>query len=413
MASPIYSLLADELTRNLDDFIAALAERIAADVPELTDDAERYAFARSGARSLMTDFVSALELGAVDAKFHAPAAAIALAQRFAHDDVPLGVMLRAYRLGQELVFERAAGLAEKIPEVDRRSKAVAELGAFSFRYIDGVMADVSMHYDAEREQSFRGRDARRLALVRELVAGTVIDAAEAERVLDYRVDGEHVAIVAWSSGRTDTDDALAATALELADLIGDGRTLVVGDTLDAVTVWVKPSKGEMPSLDTVTESLRKREIQAAIGRTGQGLRGLSTTKRQADLARAVAELHPERSITRYADVALAAVLLRDHDAARAFAADELGRLARDTKAAAVLRSTLAAFYADGQDQSRTARELGLHRNTVANRLRRAEELLGHPVDERVREIEAALVIVDSLPTDRGRRAGSGGSRVFE
>jgi DNA-binding PucR family transcriptional regulator len=38
----------------------------------------------------------------------------------------------------------------------------------------------------------------------------------------------------------------------------------------------------------------------------------------------------------------------------------------------------------------------MHRNTLAKRLRRAETLLGHPLGERVRELEAALVIADTL-----------------
>lgn len=406
MQSSIYSLLADDLTQNLDRFINLLADRTIAELPELSDDAERYAFARTGARSLLTDFIAALELGVVDAQFHAPAAAIALAQRFARDGVPIAVMLRAYRLGQELVFERAARLAEQIPEVDQRSGAIAALGALSFRYMDGVMSDVSEHYDAERERAFRGRDARRVALVRDLLAGMAVDPSEAERVLGYRVDGDHQAVVAWGTGAVGASEALAAAALDVAAAIGEGRSLTVGDPSGDVTVWIKPAPGHASRVEREAAKLRGVAIQVAIGEPGRGLRGLAATKRQADLARGVAELRPENLITRYADVALATVLLRDDDVARSFAAEELGRLARDTRAAAVLRVTLAVYYAAGQDQSRTARELKLHRNTIANRLRRAEELLGHATDQRVRETEAALVIAAALPTEHqtGRRA---------
>jgi DNA-binding PucR family transcriptional regulator len=50
--------------------------------------------------------------------------------------------------------------------------------------------------------------------------------------------------------------------------------------------------------------------------------------------------------------------------------------------------------AKGHDQSRTADALGLHRNTVVKRLRRAEATLGRPITERPRELEAALVIAE-------------------
>lgn len=409
MQTSIYNLLADDLTRNLDRFIDLLAERMLAELPEITGDAERYAFARTGARSLMTDFIAVLELGAVDAKYHAPAAAIALAQRFARDGVPIAVMLRAYRLGQELVFDRAVHASGRIPQDEERAQAIAALGALSFRYMDGVMSDVSLHYDAEREQAFRGRDARRLALVRDLLSGATVEPQQAERVLGYRVDGMHQAIVAWSTDRGGAlsgegpsgagDDQLTSAATQLAAAIGEGRALTIGDPAGDVTVWIKPASGDGDS-DTLTgveNDLRRQSIQAAIGEPGRGLRGLATTKRQADLARSIAELHPGHTITHYRDVALATVLLRDEDVARTFAGEQLGRVAHTTRAASVLRETLAAYYATGQDQSRAARALNVHRNTVANRLRRAEELLGHRVDERVRETEAALVVVDALP----------------
>lgn len=410
MQTSIYSLLADDLTRNLDRFIDLLAERMLAELPEITGDADRYNFARTGARSLMTDFIAVLELGAVDARYHAPAAAIALAQRFARDGVPIAVMLRAYRLGQELVFDRAVHASGRIPQDEERAQAIAALGALSFRYMDGVMSDVSTHYDAEREQAFRGRDARRLALVRELLSGATVEPQQAERVLGFRVDGTHQAIVAWSTGRGggalggegpsgDGDDQLTSAATRLAAAIGEGRALTIGDPAGDVTVWIKPAAagGDSGKLAGVVNDLRRQSIQAAIGEPGRGLRGLATTKRQADLARGIAELHPDHTITHYKDVALATVLLRDEDVARTFAGEQLGRVAHTTRAASVLRETLAAYYATGQDQSRAARALNVHRNTVANRLRRAEELLGHRVDERVRETEAALVVVDALP----------------
>lgn len=392
MSPEIYNLLADDLTQNLDRFIDRVAERTETELPQLLDDAERTAFARAGARALMTDFIATLEMGVIDAEFHAPAAAVAVAQRFARDGVPIDVVLRAYRLGQELVFDRGAKVAETIPEVERRSRAVAEIGALSFRYMDGVMSDISHAYDAERERALRGRDTRRLALVRDLLAGETVDAAEAERVLDRRVDSMHQAIVAWCDEGGDA----AAAAREAATLLGDGRPLVVSDGGRDATAWFTPAR----DADGLEDLLDTTGARAALGEPSRGLRGFAATKRQADLARSVAELQSDSRITRYADVALAALLLRDEDAARAFADEELGPLARDDRVASSLRDSLTAFYASGQDRSRTALRLGVHRNTVANRLSRAEQLLGHPIEQRAREVEAALVIVQRLRAAR-------------
>jgi DNA-binding PucR family transcriptional regulator len=407
MSTTIYKLLADDLARDMEGFIDEVAQRTLGEVPELLEDPERYAFARTSSRALMTDFVSVLELGVVDTTFHAPTASLALAQRFARDGIPVARMLRAYHLGQELVFERAARVAEQIPEPEDRSRAIAALGALSFRYIDGVMSDVTLHYDTEREQGFRSRDARRTALIHDLLAGAPVDVDQAERVLGYRVDGMHQAVVVWRAGgmspgeavsTEDADESLATAASTIAAELGEGRTLIVPDPAGHVTVWVKPAGAKLApaKLEDLAPGLSAVSIQATIGRPARGLSGLASTKRQADLARGIAELHPGVALTHYDDVALASVLLRDQEAARAFADEELGGLAQDSRSAATLRATLAAYYAAGQDQSRTARKLAVHRNTVANRLRRAEHALGRRADQRARETEAALTILGTL-----------------
>ena len=401
MPAALNELLADDLARNLERLTDRVMERAMPELPELTGDPERVALARLAARALLAEFGAALQNDVDHAQFHAPATAIAFAQRLAREGIRLAVMLRAYRLGQEVVFERAARLAERISDADERASAITGIVALSFRYADGAMSDVSSHYDAERERVTRGSDLRRQALVRDLLAGLAVDRSEVELKLGYRLDGDHQGVVAW--GSVGDGEALARAARQVATALGEGRALVIDDPSGHATAWVQPSAVDEIRLDREAERLRTDKIQVAIGEPARGLTGFSATKRQADLARSVAELRPDHTITRYADVALATVLLRDRDVARSFAQEELGRLAHGTRDAAQLRATLAAFYGATQDQSRTARALGLHRNTIANRLRRAEELLGHGIGERVRETEAALVITDALPDERPRR----------
>ena len=101
-------------------------------------------------------------------------------------------------------------------------------------------------------------------------------------------------------------------------------------------------------------------------------------------------------MTLYEDVALAAVMLRDGEAGRSFCEAELGEFASPAPAAAELRRTLSAFYASGQDRTRTARMLGVHRNTVTRRLRRMQLTLGRSLDERARELQAALAVAEAI-----------------
>ena len=105
-------------------------------------------------------------------------------------------------------------------------------------------------------------------------------------------------------------------------------------------------------------------------------------------------------MVRYEGVALASLLLADLDAARAFMKEELGGLARDDGASATLRRSLLVLFRAG-DQQEAAEELLVHRNTVAQRIRKAEEVLGRPLRVRRQELEAALIISGWLGTQAG------------
>jgi DNA-binding PucR family transcriptional regulator len=52
--------------------------------------------------------------------------------------------------------------------------------------------------------------------------------------------------------------------------------------------------------------------------------------------------------------------------------------------------TLETFLSEGSNLARTSRLLGVHENTVAYRLHRAEELLGRPLEDRQLELQSAL-----------------------
>jgi DNA-binding PucR family transcriptional regulator len=92
----------------------------------------------------------------------------------------------------------------------------------------------------------------------------------------------------------------------------------------------------------------------------------------------------------YPEVALEALLVGYPEAARRFAERELGDLAAADDATLRLASTLAIFLEEGASFVRAARRLGVHANTVAYRVRRAESLLGRPVGERQLELRVAL-----------------------
>jgi DNA-binding PucR family transcriptional regulator len=102
------------------------------------------------------------------------------------------------------------------------------------------------------------------------------------------------------------------------------------------------------------------------------------------------------SITEFSDVALVDAISRDLDAARAFVAAQLGDLARDDVKERDERAALLAVL-DAQGSFATAaRGLGIHRNTVLQRVRRAEVRRGRPATIKIAELHAALVVCDVL-----------------
>jgi DNA-binding PucR family transcriptional regulator len=95
---------------------------------------------------------------------------------------------------------------------------------------------------------------------------------------------------------------------------------------------------------------------------------------------------------RYADVALAALLTNDLPQAEAFARRELAGLAGDAPSTRRLAETVLAVLEAQGSPRHAAQRMGLHENTVAKRVRAAEELLGRSIDRRPAELFAALII---------------------
>jgi DNA-binding PucR family transcriptional regulator len=105
-------------------------------------------------------------------------------------------------------------------------------------------------------------------------------------------------------------------------------------------------------------------------------------------------------VTRYEDVALTAVASADMDLARDFVARELGPLAEQDDDTVRLAATLRVYLEERASPRRTAQRLGVHENTVKNRVRTIRGLLGHAPEERVAETLVALRLARLTRGDR-------------
>ncbi|MFF1836373.1 helix-turn-helix domain-containing protein [Streptomyces sp. NPDC058231] len=147
-------------------------------------------------------------------------------------------------------------------------------------------------------------------------------------------------------------------------------------------------------------------FRIALGGPAQGLDGFRRTHIEATHARRVATLaEPHASpITRYRDVAVAALGTVDADQAHAFVTRVLGRLTADDEATYRVAMTLARYLDENRSCTRTAERLMIHPNTVAYRVNQAEQILGRSIDRDTLDLRMALVL---LPYCAARRRRSG------
>jgi DNA-binding PucR family transcriptional regulator len=186
-----------------------------------------------------------------------------------------------------------------------------------------------------------------------------------------------VAFVVWA------EPAVAMLESAAAAVGGPGVLLVPMGT-GIVAGWcgassLDPGKADEP-------------VNVAIGTRGDGIDGFRRSHSEALEARRVARLAGMRGRVRYEDVALPALLTSDIEQARAFAARELQDLAADGETERRLSETVLAVLEAQGSPRRAGQRLGIHENTVAKRLRAAENLLGRGIDERPSELLAALIV---------------------
>ena len=168
-------------------------------------------------------------------------------------------------------------------------------------------------------------------------------------------------------------------------------SLTVQDAPGLATTWLhSAARDELKSAAAAAVTTRSN-VRIAIGNPASGVQGFRLTFRQAERARVIGPVSPS-GVVAYAEVSLLALLLENPDAAGTFVEDELGGLAAQDANTARLRATLLAFLEHQCRHLPTAQALYMHRNTVAQQVHRAEEILQHEVTVHTLELQAALRI---------------------
>jgi len=136
-------------------------------------------------------------------------------------------------------------------------------------------------------------------------------------------------------------------------------------------------------------------VRVAVGPGGAGADGFRRSHFDAVATQRLMGRRPDLPVARFADVQLVALALADEQNAREFVARTLGTLADADRE---LRDTLCVYIGEQFSAARAARALYTHRNTILNRLQRAERMLPLPLAGHGLEIGVALEIAQWLGT---------------
>lgn len=326
--------------------------------------------------------------------------AIEFAHALARMGVPADTVERSYRVGQETVWQWW------LDEVERHVAATGApmapiLRATSpvmFGFVDRMLADTLEAYHGALEDQRRSVTDRRRRLVAQLLDGTVAaPSPEAERLLRYRLDGEHVAFAVADVAPAGCERL--AQALHDA-LDGGGRLVVEDRELGGTVVWVRAAAELRNGVRAgVVRLLESSGYRVAIGEPADALTGFRRTREDAcAAARVQRRLAPDGArVVWAADVRIETLGLAGAAAAARLVQRELAPL-HDLDP--VLRSTLEAWLTAGSNVGAAAL-LGVHEHTVRNRLRTVEALLGGGLHQRRTELHVALRLDAVLGDDSG------------
>jgi hypothetical protein len=388
--------LADHLLPTTPELARGMTEHLYAAIPELSamqDDALRAELLGSTAANI-GQILRLMAHGASADDVVVPHEALEYLRGNVRRGIPLAALLRSYRLGHAWLWERwSRALQERVADSGELAAGQDRSSAFMFAYVDRVCDVLVEEFGTERERMMRGASQLRAETARAILAGEPVDEEVASGRLGYELRRRHVALRIAGTGSEVS--GLERAVNEAAAALGTADPLVVASGAARFDVWC--GSFAPPATDALERYEPPPGVLVAFGAPADGVTGFRRSHAEALQAARVGSLRGSASpVTSYARVELVSLLAGDLPRARAFVVGQLGPLAAATEPAERLRSTVLAFLASGGRAARVARELYVHENTVAYRVKRAEELLGRKLTDRPVELTCALTLADVL-----------------
>jgi DNA-binding PucR family transcriptional regulator len=376
-----------------------ITDAIHSELADVDADPELRASTYASTDSVLRLIVDLSRTGRPPSEAVPPPAAVDYAREFVQRGLPVDSLLRAYHIGQATFFRRWATKArETVTDPHELTEAV-QLGAnWTFDYVEKLSDGLVQRYGEERERWVRSAAAVRSQVIDALLAGEPVDADRASTRLGYELGRNHLAFAIWTDASDERGDVALAmierAALQLVSSLGGAAPLLVPRARLCLAGWIG-SRGDDHIVGLEHAHIDAQSfpaVLAAFGSPGVGVAGFARSHREAFHARRVAQLTRQRpgTVTQYDTVALAALASTDVGEAREFVRAELGQLLGDDDQSIRLSATLRVYLEENMSPSRASRRLGVHENTISNRIRAAQELLPHPIEQRACELQVAL-----------------------
>ena len=347
------------------------------------------------------------------------------AREFVELGVPLHEVWTSVRHAHRRLVDRLVTACQELVPVSAQALELQHMFHLAFECVDALVEGLGEAYAVESDRWHATAAAVREELVNAVLScDTALDLDLAAQKLRYELrHRHHVGVVVWQHGSVAPETTrLQDTALAWLEASGAQQTLLMPRGQSLLYAWGNrrghfppakpradtaqhPADTVQPRVDTVQPRVNTVQarvddgVRVAVGSAGYGAAGFRDTHREAGDAHRVALAMPGLAgpVVPFSGVSLLATLSQDSSRVRRFVARELGELASDDPNTRELRRTLRT-YLETRNAKEAASQLVVARNTVAYRLRRAEELRGLRTDERQLELWVALVLIDAMGT---------------
>lgn len=390
--APAIAPAARDLAQEVD--VPAMAAAVAAEIlggvwAELDDPDFRAVVHRSVQENVESIF--GVIAGRTDIASCLPQGALEFAEVTAQLGVPAEEVERCYRTGVTALWSLWFGIACAHAEATGTPLADLVEGPTLtiLGFVDHILAPVVARHNEIRAQLHTTRAHVRRMSLSQVLDGTVSEGGkELDASLDYFVADTHLALLVTVPDAVALDETVA----RLRSAADARASLLFQHGPRTWLVWLgRPVPFTPRHLGNLRQELESRDLLTTVSDPQSGITGLRFARDQvlgaSRVQRALGVAGHRCLFT--AEVRLETMMLGDEARARNFVAAELGRLGADDPAAVRLRETLLTWLTTASHISAAA-ILGVHENTVRNRIRQAERLLDTPLRPPRTELQVAL-----------------------